>query len=142
MEDKTSNLNFKVYIEDSICHFEFVNELTVAEIMASESHAMNLMNESKVDILPFVIDLSKVEDAGVKIEVGDFGKIISSRTLFDRCSGVCIVGAKGNIKTLATLLNKTFLGDRIQFFDNLEEAKTAAKALVDIKIPMLEQDIT
>lgn len=141
MEDKVSNLNFKVTIEEGICNFEYFNEITLPDIMASESHAMNIMNEHKVDILPFVIDLSKVEDAGVKIEVGDFGKIISSRTLFDRCSGVCIVGAKGNIKMLATLLNKTFLGGRIQFFDDPEEAKTAAKALTNIKIPLLEQDV-
>jgi len=141
MDNKTDDLNFKVSIEDGYCLFEFFNELSIENILSSEAQVINLMNAHKVDILPFIADLSKIDDQEVKIEVRDFGKMISSRALFERCSGVWIVGAKGYTKMLTGLLNKTFLGNRLKLVDTVEEAKAAIKNTKQSKIPMLEQDV-
>jgi hypothetical protein len=141
MENNDTTLSYNVAVENGLLYFTFRDELSIQTILSSEAQALNLLNAKKIEILPFIVDLRAINDQAVEVEVRDFGKIISSRALFDRCSAVWIVGAKNNTKVLATLLNKTFLGNRIQFVDSLEEANKAAEAQKKLKIPMLEQDI-
>jgi len=141
MENKAKDPDFKVFVEGDACHFVYYNEISTQSILSSQAQVVNLLNQQKIDILPFIIDLSHIDDQGVKVEVRDFGKIISSRSLFDRCSGVWIVGTKGITKVLSTILNKSFLEGRIHIVDDLEQAKKEAKALKNVKIPMLEQDL-
>jgi len=140
MDNKVKDLDFKVFVEGDACFFVYFDELSTRSILSSQAQAVKVLNEQKIDIVPFIIDLSNIDDQGVKVEVRDFGKIISSQALFTRCSGVWIVGTKGITKVLATILNKTFLEGRIHLVDSLEEAKTEAKELKHVKIPMLEQD--
>jgi len=141
MDNATGNEQTKVTIEDGVCHFEYINELSMQNILASELRAVALMDEQKIDILPFIVEFKDIDDDNTRIEVRDFGKLISTKTLFDRCSGVWIVGAEGNVKMLTNLLNKTFLGDRIRMVDTLEQAKAEAEEFRSVKVPMLEQDV-
>ncbi len=140
MDNPSTNPNYKVLVEDGIFVTYFYNEISMQDILEAEAQTFTLMNEKNIAVAPFIVDMNNIPDEHVNFSVGDFGKIISSFKIFDRCSGLWVVSPKENSNTLGKLMDKTFFGGRIQYVETLEQAKVEANALKNSKTPILEQN--
>ena len=142
MDNIIDKPNFKVSIDEGVFITYFYNEISMEGILSAEAQTIKLMNEKNIAVAPFIVVVNSIPEDHVKFGVSDFGKIISFIKIFDRCSGMWVVSPKENSNTLGELMNKTFLGNRIQYVETLEQAKAEANALKNSKTSLLEQDET
>ena len=137
MSDNTTN--YKVYIEAGIMRYEFTHELSIENVSAAEKEAFGLIQSHHIRLIPTIVEFIDIDHDRVKVSISNLAKIISLNDIMKYGSGLWFVGAEGQVKAIAQMLNVTFLGSRAHLVATLDEAKIAAEKNKSVDVPLLEQ---
>jgi len=129
----------RTWIEDGILYFEFHGQHALGSIVEIERRASQLVKERQINHLPTIVILDQTEEGTAKIGIADFAKMITSAGVVKHLSGILIVGGGEQATKTIGMLNKFFFSGRIHFFDTLEKAQVAARAIISSDVSILEQ---
>ena len=129
-----------VWIEDGILYAEYINEISLEEILENEKKSIHLINEHKIRCIPLVVLFRNIGKTEFKLSISDFGKTLATFNLFNRTSGIWVVGAEEELKQVISMASRIFVANRIKFADTLDEAKAAAMLLRSSSTSILEKD--
>jgi hypothetical protein len=137
--DKVDKPKTKVWIEDGILCCGFNNELSIDNVLKLEEDSLKVIRDRKLQMVPVIVDLSKIDITNYKAHLSDFGKIFTSHhDLFMHESNIWIVGANSNVLGLAELVSNMFLNGRIKYVDTFAAAKKEAIESIDATESILE----
>jgi len=138
--DVQKTLSHRAYIENGILYLEFINQISAQNVLDNQIEALKLLNEQKIKTIPVVVILKDIDKTGFKIPMGSFGKAIRGFDLVKRASAIWIVGAKGEVKNVVSLMNRVFFSGRMYLVDTVEEAQKNARQFLSDSESILEKE--
>ena len=131
----------RVWLEGSILYVKFVGEFSIEGILDVERQCLEVIQRNGIKLIPFIVDVGDVDDGDMHLHITEIGKIFSSIDVVKHFSMVLLVGAKGNLRKIVSVVNSTFLGGRLQYAETVNEAQSIVRNSKDSPGSILEPAI-
>jgi len=116
-----------IWMNDGILYAEYINSMSTPQIVKREEIAVKMLNDAKIEIIPFILILKNIDRSSLSIKLSDWGKILNANGFMKRVTGIWVVGAPNSLKFYVLPIISPFFGKRFYFIDSLEEAVKQAK---------------
>ena len=138
---QSKHASTRVWLEGGILYVKFVGEFSIEGILDVERQCLEVIEQNGIKVIPFIVDVGAVDDGDMHLHITEIGKIFSSIDVVKHFSMILLVGAKSNVRKIVSVINKTFLGGRMQYAETVNEAQSTIRNSKDSPGPILEQDI-
>jgi hypothetical protein len=140
MTNETTSMSptTSVWIEDGILYNQYLNEVTLENVLEHQQNSIQLLKEKGINLLPMIAIFVNVTKEGFKLTLANYAKILVKNDLTKFVACVWIVGASPEVQRIVNVFNKAFLSNRLRFAQTLEEAKTNAKTYLSSTKTILE----
>jgi len=130
----------RIWLDNGILYNEYHDDLAIKSIIKVEVASLELIQKAQIELLPMIVLLVNMKPGSFKLGPSDFGKILSSVDLLNHMTCIYVVGADEDFKKKASIMNKIFFGDKVQFIDSLKEAQAEAQKTIEAGVSLFEED--
>ncbi len=131
--------SYRVYIKDGIMYHEFDGEFSLDAALGVQEQAFAMLREKDIQLIPLIVYLNGVDKAKFNLHMKDYARAVTSMDFIRHASDIWLVDTKGQLKTIANIVNTVFFGGRMHLVDSLKQAQEGAHAAIAERDPILEK---